>query len=579
MDRLKTKLQVKSFITKKIINEINRKIGLKYLTEGPERFLLHLSRRQEGEQSYEEYMKRMKEYLQSQENPQQSSQSTNTSTNPQQSSSNLNSLNPQTASTVVPNQTELVGDSIFDTLANTTALTTPALTALSFTPWGSKLRGAARGAARVIPWANLWAQVGVRPVLTGGDQDYVASTVPAILQYLARPSEQIPKGIVFGRDQKGGPVPPGKFSKGKGKQSSDYLPKLSTPQVSDVHVFTQSDGVPVRILPPERSGYESDQAYRAALRRHPFGLGYQSPNNLTPDEQIRAENITKQAFLGAFKKVDQSPGGAGGGSQLTNLGEKELRRMGQLTTKPLVSIEKSPEDVSGIQPGGQSWISYLWQVGLQRARQLGQVAQNKTVQPLIPVYDKDHPDLRNFTSYTASDPVHAFPIGPIESVNRRSKWKIPAVKGAVQGGLAAASSPAADAVELAGQLTGLSIPGIVKTPEGYSALTKPVSAFRGIPADRSYEKLYAETGDYPTYIIPRHIPSIRNPIDYAKQLTDIITATPDNYLSRLGELGAEEVPNEDAIKMLLAKDPDSIEKYFKRTQSGDAAASMSGNTK
>jgi len=33
MDKLKTKLQVKSFITKKIINEINRKIGLNYLLE------------------------------------------------------------------------------------------------------------------------------------------------------------------------------------------------------------------------------------------------------------------------------------------------------------------------------------------------------------------------------------------------------------------------------------------------------------------------------------------------------------------------------------------------------------------
>jgi len=33
MDRLTTKLQVKSFITKKIINEINRKIGLNYLLE------------------------------------------------------------------------------------------------------------------------------------------------------------------------------------------------------------------------------------------------------------------------------------------------------------------------------------------------------------------------------------------------------------------------------------------------------------------------------------------------------------------------------------------------------------------
>jgi len=42
MDRLKTKLQVKSFITKKIINEINRKIGLKYLTEGPEQLFLNL---------------------------------------------------------------------------------------------------------------------------------------------------------------------------------------------------------------------------------------------------------------------------------------------------------------------------------------------------------------------------------------------------------------------------------------------------------------------------------------------------------------------------------------------------------
>ena len=50
MDRLTTKLQVKSFITKKIINEINRKIGLKYLTEGPERFVLDLFSRQKDDE-------------------------------------------------------------------------------------------------------------------------------------------------------------------------------------------------------------------------------------------------------------------------------------------------------------------------------------------------------------------------------------------------------------------------------------------------------------------------------------------------------------------------------------------------
>lgn len=571
MDRLTTKLQVKSFITKKIINEINRKIGLNYLTEGPERLFLDLFPRQKdddadgGEQSHEEYMKRMKEYFQSQENPQQSSRSTNTSTNPQQSSSNLDSLDYKTASTVVPNKMELAGDAIFDTLAKTTALTTPLFTALSFTPLGNKFRGVMSGAARWIPTLNLGAQVAVRPAATtSADQDYFASTVSALLQYLARPSKQIPKGtgIIFGRDQKGGPVPPGRFT--KKRPSHMYLPKLSTPQASDVRVFTDpKSGVPFRILPPERSGYNSDDAYHHAVRRHPFGLGYQSPNNLTPDEQIRAENITKEAFRSAFKKVSNSPGGVGGGSQLTNLGEKELRRMRDQIMKPLVPIEKSSGDVSDIiQPSGQGLAAFLWQLGQQGRRRVAELGQNKTVQPLIPVYDRGHPDLKNFVSYTASDPVHAFPIGPIESVNRGSttKWAIPTVKGVVQTGLAGLGNT-------------------LETPEGYSALTKPVSALKGIPANTSYEELYANPGAHPTHIIPRRVPSILDPIDYIKQLKDIYTATPDNYLSTLSKLGAEEVSNEEANKILFANDPESIENYFKRTQSGDAAASMSGNTK
>jgi len=202
MDRLTTKLQVKSFITKKIINEINRKIGLKYLTEGPERFVLDLfSRQKDDEETTEKQVPQWDPLVHRPDGRQ--------STDPYFT----NEYTPTKLSTLLQQASE--------NSWNATALSTLAgvgSLALQTNPKTRALTTLLNQVGRKMPVVNFGIQ-GMRALLNPTDENAAASAVLAAL----------------GAGYRGIPLPPGGIAKNRElviKKNPEYVNKPGGPQLT-----------------------------------------------------------------------------------------------------------------------------------------------------------------------------------------------------------------------------------------------------------------------------------------------------------------------------------------------------------
>lgn len=202
MDRLTTKLQVKSFITKKIINEINRKIGLKYLTEGPERFVLDLfSGQKDDEETTEKQVPQWDPLVHRPDGRQ--------STDPYFT----NEYTPTKLSTFLQQSSENSWDATaLSTLAGVGSL------ALQTNPKTRALATLLNQVGRKMPVLNFGIQ-GTRALLNPTDENAAASAVLAAL----------------GAGYRGIPLPPGGIAKNRElviKQNPQYVNKPGGPQLT-----------------------------------------------------------------------------------------------------------------------------------------------------------------------------------------------------------------------------------------------------------------------------------------------------------------------------------------------------------